>query len=86
MVRARASALAFDYLLLTDADMEPEVADPSARDRLFVRTVAEGWRTWEKLIAPALRPPPLAPILAAFPGEVRPGLMEQANAWDARRG
>jgi len=85
LVRARASALSFDYLLLTDA-MELEVADPSLRDRLFVRTVAERWRTWETLIAPALRRPPLAPILAAFPGEVRPGLMEQANAWDARRG
>jgi glycosyltransferase involved in cell wall biosynthesis len=32
--RARASALTFDYLLLTDADMEMVVADASFRDRL----------------------------------------------------
>lgn len=32
--RARASSAAFDYLLLVDADMELEIADPAFRDRL----------------------------------------------------
>ncbi len=32
--RARASTLAFDYLLLTDADMELKVEDPAFRDHL----------------------------------------------------
>jgi len=49
---------------------------------VFVRTVTEGLRTWETLIAPALQRPRLAPILAAFPGAVQPGLLEQAKAWD----
>ncbi len=53
---------------------------------VFVRTVAEGRRAWEALIAPALQRPKLAPILAAFPGEVQTGLLEKARLWDMARG
>jgi hypothetical protein len=61
-------------------DFSASIDTPTA----FVRTVKEGWRAWEWLIAPALRRPKLAPILAVFPGEVQPGLLSQAQAWDAR--
>jgi glycosyltransferase involved in cell wall biosynthesis len=50
---------------------------------VFVPTVSEGRCVWRTEIEPALRLPPLAPLLAVFPGEVRGGLLEAAWAWDA---
>jgi len=55
----------------------------------FVSTVAEAQRVWRTKIEPALRLPPLTPILTAFPGEVRPEVLDAARGWDAevmRRG
>jgi glycosyltransferase involved in cell wall biosynthesis len=49
---------------------------------VFVCSVTEGLRIWDTQIAPALRRPRLEPILAAFPGEARPGLLARAKAWD----
>jgi hypothetical protein len=53
---------------------------------VFARNVQEGWRAWQALLAPGLRRPPLAPILAEYPGAVRPGLMEKAKDLDRNRG
>lgn len=49
---------------------------------VFARDVQEGRRAWQALIAPALRRPPLAPILAEFPGTLQPGLLDRAEIWD----
>jgi hypothetical protein len=49
---------------------------------VFARNVQEGQRAWETLLAPVLRRPALAPILAEYPGVVRAGLLEKAQAWD----
>ena len=49
---------------------------------IFARNVDEGSRAWAGLLAPALRRPKLAPILAAFPGAIQPGLLDKAKIWD----
>ncbi len=49
---------------------------------VFARNAEEGRRAWQTLLAPALRRPLLAPILAEYPGAVQAGLPEKAASWD----
>ena len=51
---------------------------------VFVRTAEEGRRAWEFLLAPVLQRPRLLPILQVLPGEIQTGLLQAAQAWDAR--
>jgi hypothetical protein len=53
---------------------------------VFARNADEGRRAWEFLLAPVLQRPGLAPILQVFPGEIQPGLLEAAQAWDLKSG
>jgi hypothetical protein len=50
---------------------------------VFARNVTEGRRSWQTLLAPALQPPMLAPMLRVFPGNIQPGLLDRAIDWDS---
>jgi hypothetical protein len=50
---------------------------------VFARNAGEGERAWRTLLSPVLQRPRLAPILDVFPGEIQPGLLARATAWDA---
>jgi hypothetical protein len=51
---------------------------------VFARNADEGRRAWQFLLAPVLQRPRLTPILQVFPGEIQPGLLDAAQAWDAQ--
>jgi hypothetical protein len=51
---------------------------------VFVRNADEGGRAWEFLLAPVLQRPGLAALLQVFPGEIQPGLLAAAHAWDLK--
>jgi hypothetical protein len=53
------------------ADFAASVAIPV----YFVANVADGMAFWVETIAPVLRVPDLTPLLAAFPGDVRPEIL-----------
>lgn len=53
---------------------------------VFARNAGEGRRAWASLLAPALRRPLTAPILAEYPGTVQPGLQDKAMEWDRNEG
>jgi hypothetical protein len=50
---------------------------------VFARNAGEGQLAWRTLLSPLLQRPMLAPILEVFPGEIQPGLLARAKAWDA---
>jgi hypothetical protein len=50
---------------------------------VFARNAGEGEKAWRTLLSPVLQRPRLAPILEVFPGEIQPGLVARAKAWDA---
>jgi len=49
----------------------------------FVANVADGMAFWVENIAPVLRVPDLTPLLAAFPGDVRPEILALVARGDA---
>jgi hypothetical protein len=51
-------------------------------EAIFARNLAEGRALWQEATAPALRLPPLSPLLAVAPLPVRPALLARARAHD----
>jgi hypothetical protein len=77
----------FAYYMDSHLDLPFKWLDFSASVNIptvFVRNADEGRRAWASLLAPAVQIPALMPILQVFPGEIQPGLLDQATAWDSK--